>query len=75
MPIIKTVPKEPCTCPGKPNPNLYGVGTIWECDDRYCKRHWELLSSGRIDPIQYWAKIPDYNEPLPNKRITAKQVR
>jgi hypothetical protein len=39
MPIVHEVPK-PCQCPGKPDPNEYGCGTIWECS--LCGTHYEV---------------------------------
>lgn len=52
MSIIKRVPLE-CECPGKPNPKEYGFGSIWECDNQDCRKHWEINWDQR-DRSKFW---------------------
>lgn len=53
MPIIKLVPKY-CCCPGKPDLDNYGLGTVWQCDNFECKAHWELRE---VYYNRLWCKI------------------
>ncbi len=49
MPIIKQVARQ-CNHPHKPRVDLYGIGTIWECDNPTCKRLFQL-SEDRDGPF------------------------
>lgn len=47
MPIIKDVPIQ-CLCRGLPDVSMYGIGSIWECDNPGCRKHY-VLKEHQID--------------------------
>ncbi len=62
MAITKEVPKGPLLCrhPGVPNPELYGIGTHWRCDD--CGKEAHLISvDGPMGIHILWAWLPVAN--------------
>jgi len=67
MPIIKHVPLE-CKCPNKPFAGDFGNGTIWECDNDECKRHWKLIE----DNLQKFGMLEKFFAFLTSTRLTKK---
>lgn len=52
MPIVKEVKLERfCVHRQKPSVSLYGIGTIWQCDD--CQQRFELKDCQRDG--KYWS--------------------
>lgn len=61
MPIIKEV-KLQCQCPCKPKAILYGVGTIWECDD--CKQRYKRVDHADNGMIWEYQRRVDLRQAL-----------
>lgn len=67
MAILKNVyPPSSHVCE-QPDPKLYGLGTVWECD--ICGRQARLTSDQRDGIIWMWLARPDY---LPSDRSASR---
>lgn len=57
-----------CARPDSKRGTVFGVGTIWQCDDPACGKQWHFdgFQDDQRDPWDKWTEVPpDGSDPLP----------